>query len=53
MRDFHLILFVLVLIIVDIIFITIWVIYNPLETKEVIFDELVRLNPNIHNPKRT
>jgi hypothetical protein len=43
MRDFHLILFVLALVTIDITFITIWVYYDPLEVKEVIFDELVRL----------
>ena len=42
MRDFHLMLFVLVLIIIDVTFITIWVYYDPLDTKEIIFDELVR-----------
>ena len=41
MRDFHLMLFVLVLVIVDAIFITIWVYYDPLQTKDIIFDELV------------
>ena len=44
MRDFHLILFVLALVIIDVTFITIWVYYDPLEMKEIIFDELVRLN---------
>ncbi|CAB4023916.1 gamma-aminobutyric acid type B receptor subunit 2-like isoform X1, partial [Paramuricea clavata] len=40
MRDFHLILFVLALVTIDITFITIWVYYDPLEVKEIIFDEL-------------
>ena len=43
MRDFHLILFVLALVIIDVTFITIWVYYDPLEMKEIIFDELVRI----------
>ena len=43
MRDFHLILFVLALVLIDVIFITIWVYYDPLETKEIIFDKLVSL----------
>ena len=42
LRDFHLILFVLALVIVDVIFVTIWVYYDPMETKEITFDELVR-----------
>ena len=41
MRDFHLMLFVLALVVIDAIFITIWVYYDPLQTKEIIFDELV------------
>ncbi|CAB3996723.1 gamma-aminobutyric acid type B receptor subunit 2-like isoform X1, partial [Paramuricea clavata] len=40
MRDFHLILFVLALVTIDITFITIWIYYDPLEVKEIIFDEL-------------
>ncbi|CAB4027904.1 gamma-aminobutyric acid type B receptor subunit 2-like isoform X1, partial [Paramuricea clavata] len=40
MRDFHLILFVLALVIIDVTFITVWVYYHPLEMKEIIFDEL-------------
>ena len=42
MRDFNLLLFVLVLIIIDVTFITVWVYYDPLEIKEIVFDELVR-----------
>jgi hypothetical protein len=43
MRDFHLILFVLVLVMIDVTFITIWVLCDPLEMEEIIFDELVSL----------
>ena len=43
MRDLHLILFVMVLVIIDVIFISIWVYYDPLEMEEIIFDELVRI----------
>lgn len=48
MRDFHLILFVLGLVIIDVIFITVWVYFDPLEMKEIVFDELVRINPGYH-----
>ncbi|XP_028407396.1 gamma-aminobutyric acid type B receptor subunit 2-like [Dendronephthya gigantea] len=40
MRDFHLLLFVLALVVIDVIFITMWVYYDPLETKEIIFDKI-------------
>ena len=41
MRDFHLMLFVFALVLIDATFITIWVYYDPLQTKDVFFDELV------------
>ena len=43
MRDFHLIFFVLVLVFIDIVFITAWIFYDSLKPEEVIFDDLVRL----------
>jgi hypothetical protein len=41
MRDSHLILFVLALVMIDANFITIWVYCDPLKMKEIIFDEMV------------
>ena len=42
MRDFHLILFVLALVLFDVVFITVWNFYDPLKLKEIVFDDLVR-----------
>ena len=44
MRDIYLIFFVMVLVFIDIVFITSWTFYDPLEPEEVIFDDLVRLH---------
>ena len=42
MRDIHLFSFVMVLVIIDVIFITIWVYLDPLHPEDIIFDEKVR-----------
>jgi hypothetical protein len=41
MQDFHLILFVLVLVLIDVVFITVWIFYDPLEPEDIVFDDLV------------
>ncbi|XP_028407401.1 gamma-aminobutyric acid type B receptor subunit 2-like isoform X2 [Dendronephthya gigantea] len=38
MQDFHLILFVLVLVLVDVVFVTLWIIFDPLKSEDIIFD---------------
>ena len=43
MRDFHLILFVLVLVLVDVVFITFWIFYDSLKPEDILFENSVRL----------
>ena len=43
MRDLHLILFVLALVLIDVVFITAWIFYDPLKLDTIIFDDLVRI----------
>ena len=43
MRDFHLILFVLALALIDVVFITVWIFYDPLKPEDIVFNDLVRL----------
>ena len=43
MRDFHLILFVLALVLIDVVFITVWIFYDPLKPEDIVFDDLVKL----------
>ena len=40
MRDFHLILFVLALVLIDVVFITVWIFYDPLKPEDIVFDDL-------------
>ncbi len=43
MRDLHLILFVLVLVLIDVVFITVWICYDPLKPEDIVFEDAVRL----------
>ena len=49
LRDLHLILFVLVLVLIDVVFITVWICYNPLKPEDIVFGDLVRLEPRFRN----
>ena len=37
MRDFHLILFVMALVLIDVVYISVWISYDPLKSQDVVF----------------
>ena len=49
MRDLHLILFVLVLVLIDVVFISVWIFHDPLKLEEIAFEDEVGLKPSFRN----
>ena len=37
MRDFHLILFVMALVLIDVVYISVWISYDPLKSEDIVF----------------
>ena len=44
MRDFHLILFVMALVLIDVVYISIWISYDPLKSEDVVFKASTKLS---------
>jgi hypothetical protein len=49
LRDFHLILFVLFLVLIDVVFISVWISHDPLKLEEIVFEDEVGLQPSFRN----